>query len=63
MKVEEIQNLTEHDGDADPHLLRPAVRDASERSRQLKEIVNEMRNNPIPAEAPHLTREDFHARS
>jgi hypothetical protein len=62
MSVEEPNRSAKHAGVDDPYLIEPTISDASERARLLKEIVKEMRSNPLPANAPHLTREDFHAR-
>ena len=62
MRVEEVKNAAEPEGEHTARLIRPAVHDPSEIARRLKEIVAEMRSNPVPADAPHLTREDFHAR-
>jgi hypothetical protein len=47
---------------AEPRIIPPRISHPEERERVLKEIVEEMVRNPIPADAPHLTREDFHAR-
>ena len=62
MRVEEVKTPAASETERTARLIRPAVDDPSEIARRLKEIVAEMRNNPVPAEAPHLTREDFHAR-
>lgn len=45
-----------------PHILPPTVTDPEERKRILRELVENMRNNPIPANAPHFTREELHER-
>jgi predicted DNA-binding antitoxin AbrB/MazE fold protein len=46
-----------------PHLLPPLVTDPDERKRILRRMVERMRNNPIPADAPqHFTREELHER-
>jgi predicted DNA-binding antitoxin AbrB/MazE fold protein len=47
----------------DPYLLPPKVTDPEERARILKELVQNMRDNPIPADAPRrFTREELHER-
>jgi len=45
-----------------PYLLPPKVKDASARAQILKQIVERMRQNPIPAGAPRLTRDELHER-
>ena len=45
-----------------PYIIQPTIKDPAERAAMLKEIVKSMRSNPIPADAPHLTREELHAR-
>ena len=45
-----------------PHVIPPAVTDPEERKRIMSEIVENMRNNPIPADAPRFTREELHER-
>lgn len=42
------------------NISQPAVADPGERRRILKEMVERMRANPIPADAPHFTREELH---
>ena len=39
-----------------------AVTDAAERSRLLAALLERMRANPIPANAPRFTREELHER-
>jgi len=45
-----------------PHVLPPLVTDPEERKRILAEMVERMRANPIPANAPRFTREELHDR-
>jgi predicted DNA-binding antitoxin AbrB/MazE fold protein len=45
-----------------PRVLPPTVTDLEERKRLLKELVQNMRDNPIPADAPRFTREELHER-
>ena len=51
--------LTVHESD----IVQPAVTDPEERKRILKEVVDNMRANPLPADAPRrFTREELHER-
>jgi predicted DNA-binding antitoxin AbrB/MazE fold protein len=45
-----------------PHIIPPAVTDPEERKRILSELIQNMRSNPIPADAPRFTREKLHER-
>ena len=45
-----------------PHILPPLETDPEERERILEELVQNMRDNPIPEDAPHFTREELHER-
>jgi predicted DNA-binding antitoxin AbrB/MazE fold protein len=46
-----------------PGVLPPAVTDPEERKRLLEELIQNMRDNPIPANAPaRFTREELHER-
>lgn len=46
-----------------PHLLQPSVTDPEERKRILERLVERMRSNPIPDDAPRrFTREELHER-
>jgi predicted DNA-binding antitoxin AbrB/MazE fold protein len=46
-----------------PRLIPPTVTDPEERKRILKEVVENMRANPLPADAPRrFTREELHER-
>jgi predicted DNA-binding antitoxin AbrB/MazE fold protein len=46
----------------DPYTIPPSVTDPQERARILKELVQRMKDNPLPADAPHFTREELHER-
>ena len=45
-----------------PHIIPPVVTDPEERKRILERMVERMRANPIPANAPRFTREELHER-
>lgn len=45
-----------------PTLLPPTVTDPDERARILRELIESMNRNPIPADAPRFTREELHER-
>jgi hypothetical protein len=45
-----------------PCVLPPLVTDPDERKRIMEELVQNMRDNPIPENAPHFTREELHER-
>ena len=46
----------------DPYTIPPEVTDPAERARILAQVVQNMRDNPIPADAPRFTREKLHER-
>jgi predicted DNA-binding antitoxin AbrB/MazE fold protein len=46
-----------------PGVLQPTVTDPEERKRILRELIQNMRDNPVPANAPRFTREELHERS
>ncbi len=46
----------------DPHTIPPSVPDPEERKRIINRMIERMRANPIPANAPHFTREELHER-
>ena len=50
--------LTIHDPDPIP----PTVTDPEERKRIINRMIERMRANPIPANAPHFTREELYER-
>jgi hypothetical protein len=62
MDVKEIEGSRSPAHVGNPFYVEPEVKDVSERASLLKQIVERMQSNPIPAEAPYLTREDLHAR-
>lgn len=45
-----------------PFILPPGVREPEEQKQILRRVVERMQQNPIPAGAPHLTREALHER-
>jgi predicted DNA-binding antitoxin AbrB/MazE fold protein len=46
-----------------PNVIPPRVTDPEERKRLLEQLVERMRANPIPADAPRrFTREELHER-
>lgn len=42
--------------------LPPAVKDPEERKRILKAMIERMKQNPIPADAPRFSRDELHER-
>jgi predicted DNA-binding antitoxin AbrB/MazE fold protein len=46
----------------EPRISPPTVIDPEERKRILSELIQNMRDNPIPADAPRFTREELHER-
>jgi predicted DNA-binding antitoxin AbrB/MazE fold protein len=48
---------------SDPHVLLPTVTDPEDRRRLMEELIENMRNNPIPEGAPRrFSREELHER-
>ncbi|MGE4003773.1 MAG: DUF104 domain-containing protein, partial [Planctomycetaceae bacterium] len=45
-----------------PTMLPPSIIDPDERRRVLKRVADRMRNNPIPAGAARLSRDELHER-
>lgn len=45
-----------------PNVLPPEENDPEERKRILKELVEDIRRNPFPENAPRFTREEMHER-
>jgi predicted DNA-binding antitoxin AbrB/MazE fold protein len=45
-----------------PSILSPEVRETEAQQHILKMVVERMRQNPLPANAPRLTREALHER-
>jgi predicted DNA-binding antitoxin AbrB/MazE fold protein len=47
----------------EPRVLPPTVTDPEERKRIMEELIQNMRSNPIPSDAPRrFTREELHER-
>lgn len=46
----------------DPYTLPPTVTDPDVRARLLKELVQDMKDNPIIGDPPRFTREELHER-
>jgi predicted DNA-binding antitoxin AbrB/MazE fold protein len=44
------------------NFLPPEVTDPEERKRIMSELIQNMLDNPIPANAPRFTREELHER-
>jgi len=44
----------------DPYTVAPEVESLEEKARILREVVESMRGNPIPADAPLFTRENLY---
>lgn len=42
--------------------LAPAVKDPEERKRILRAMIERMKQNPIPADAPRFSRDELHER-
>ncbi|MGB9181949.1 MAG: antitoxin family protein [Pyrinomonadaceae bacterium] len=45
-----------------PRVLPPLVTDPEERKRIMEELIQNMRSNPLPENAPRFTREELHER-
>lgn len=45
-----------------PRILPPEIKDPVERERIVKAMIERMKRNPIPADAPRFTREELHER-
>lgn len=45
-----------------PYLLPPEESDPQKRAEIAKALVERMRQNPIPADAPRFTRDELHER-
>lgn len=43
----------------DPYTIPPEITDPAERAALLKELVQSMRDNPIPVDAPRFTRDEL----
>lgn len=45
-----------------PYLIPPGESDPQKRAEIARELVERMRQNPFPADAPRFTREELHER-
>jgi uncharacterized phage protein gp47/JayE len=45
-----------------PQVATPAIADIDTKQNFLKQLVERMQQNPIPANAPHFTRDMLHER-
>jgi predicted DNA-binding antitoxin AbrB/MazE fold protein len=45
-----------------PSVIPPKITDPEERKRLMNELIQNMLDNPIPENAPRLTREELHER-
>ena len=45
-----------------PRIIPPAITDPAERAKAMEELVARMKANPLPADAPKLTRDQMHER-
>ena len=45
-----------------PRVLPPTVTDPEVRERLMNEVTQNMRDNPIPEDAPRFNREELHER-
>ncbi len=45
-----------------PLAIAPSVTDPDEQRRVLRRVTDRMQNNPLPASAPRLTRDEMHER-
>ena len=45
-----------------PSVVPPTVTDAEQRCRILRQVTDRMRRNPLPADAPKLSRDQLHER-
>lgn len=45
-----------------PNTIPPQVSDCAERARVVRNVTERMRKNPIPENAPRLTRDELHER-
>ena len=45
-----------------PHYIPPSVTDPAERAAILRDVVDRMKANPLPANAPKFTRDELHER-
>jgi hypothetical protein len=45
-----------------PFIIPPEIADREERAKLLRAVTERMRQNPIPATAPHYTRDELNER-
>ena len=45
-----------------PRIIPPSITDPAARARAMEELVARMKANPLPANAPELTRDQMHER-
>jgi hypothetical protein len=45
-----------------PRIIPPAIADPAQRAKAMEELVARMKANPLPADAPKLTRDQLHER-
>ena len=45
-----------------PRIIPPAITDPAARAKAMEELVARMQANPLPANAPKLTRDQLHER-
>jgi predicted DNA-binding antitoxin AbrB/MazE fold protein len=45
-----------------PRVIRPEEKDPAEKRRILKAMIERMKQNPIPADAPRFSRDELHER-
>ena len=69
LKPLEPLNLEEHTkvriqmAEPGSRVITPEITNPDEKARILKQVTQRMQQNPIPANAPSLTREELHERS
>jgi hypothetical protein len=45
-----------------PRIIPPAITDPAERAKAMEELVARMMSQPLPPDAPKLTRDEMHER-
>jgi hypothetical protein len=45
-----------------PRVIPPAITDPTQRAKAMEELVARMKANPLPADAPKMTRDQLHER-
>jgi hypothetical protein len=46
----------------EPTVCPPLITDPVERERRMKALLERMKNNPLPLDAPRFTRDELHER-